>query len=124
MKNFKTTEKLIIVFAVFVAIILVWTFSTTNHSDRYVCINCPKCGSERVMMTHRDDVTEVEHLLCMDCLLEMTMTDAVDDSINSLKRNGDDDCEPVIDASEESKEKAAEEETSDSLYNPELECPY
>ena len=114
MKNFKTTEKLIIVFVVFVAVLLV-SFSTTNHSDRYVGINCPKCGSERVMMTHRDDVTEVEHLLCMDCLLEMTMTDAATDSINNIRRNGDDDYYEPADTLEE---------TADSLYNPELECPY
>ena len=110
MKKINKTEKIILAFVFVGLIIVTWLFFNTQSQRIYADINCPKCNSSQVVMTYKD-VNDVEHLLCLDCKLKFTMTDA--ESIRDSIASEEADFEPDED-----------ELMMDSLYNPELECPY
>ena len=106
------SEKLILT-GVFVMLISIMFFIHNLKSTRhYVNVRCPKCYSTEVVLTYKD-TEDVEHLLCLDCKFKFTMSSEYSKEIERLSSEEDEEPEPD-----------AEELLLDSLYNPELECPY
>lgn len=110
MKKLQKTEKILLTFVIIGLFAVMWLFHNASASRKYAGINCPKCNSTKVVVTYKD-VIDVEHLLCLDCQLKFTMVDA-----EAIRDS--------IDAAEADYELDDEELLLDSLYKPELECPY
>ena len=111
MNKMMKSEKLIIavVLAMLISImVVIHNLKTTRH---YVNVRCPKCYSTEVVLTSKD-TKDVEHLLCLDCKFKFTMSE-YSEEIERLSSEEDEEPEPDT-----------EELLLDSLYKPELECPY
>ena len=106
----KNWEKMILLGTAAALMLVLWLCYSGSKVRKYVNVNCPKCNSEEMVLTHVDNF-DVEHILCLSCGSKFTMTEISDmDNV----------CDSIP---EEIETVSSSEEMPDSLYDPEMECP-